>query len=180
MKKFLILLLTLILSLGISTTAFAEDSMYVNERDVKIVSDDELLCESAETDVELRFVNDFRNRKVNVSTYNEWSPFKRVSDNVVTGSEGGSISSTKTATFGTSVTGSISGLGISTNSSISSTIGYTLNVGKNKRVYMGYRVYYTVEKGTNEYYDIVTGKVIRSNKYIVKVPLYGEYKLINY
>lgn len=45
---------------------------------------------------------------------------------------------------------------------------------------MGYRVYYKVETGINEYYDIVTGKVIRSDSYTVKTPQYGEYKLINY
>lgn len=56
----------------------------------------------------------------------------------------------------------------------------TLNVGANKRVYMGYRVYYAVEKGTRELYDVVTGEVLRSYSYTVKVPQYGEYKLITY
>ncbi len=58
--------------------------------------------------------------------------------------------------------------------------GYTLNVGANKRVYMGYRVRYEIETGTRECYDIVTGKVIDHNDYTVKTPIYGEYKLINY
>ena len=78
------------------------------------------------------------------------------------------------------MTGNIGSLGISTNTSISSEIGYTLNVGANRRVYMGYRVYYKVEQGTRELYDIVTGQVISSNSYTVKTPQYGEYKLINY
>lgn len=50
-----------------------------------------------------------------------------------------------------------------------------LSIDKNKK-----RVYYKVETGINEYYDIVAGKVIRSNSYTVKKPQYGEYKLINY
>lgn len=45
---------------------------------------------------------------------------------------------------------------------------------------MGYRVYYKVETGINECYDVVTGKVIKLNSYTVKTPQYGEYKLINY
>ena len=45
---------------------------------------------------------------------------------------------------------------------------------------MGYRVYYKVETGINESYDVVTGKVIRLNSSTVKTSQYGEYKLINY
>lgn len=106
--------------------------------------------------------------------------YRRVSDNLVTDSEGGSISASKSVTFGTEVSGDITGINISTSASITSEIGYTLNVGANKRVYMGYRVYYAVEKGTRELYDVVTGEVLRSNSYTVKVPQYGEYKLIIY
>lgn len=45
---------------------------------------------------------------------------------------------------------------------------------------MGYRVKYKVETGTREMYDMVTGKVVRSNKYTVKKTMYGEYALLNY
>ncbi|MFE5429154.1 hypothetical protein [Peribacillus simplex] len=125
------------------------------------------------------FVNDFRNVKKKVKKYEEWSNYKRVSDNLTTGKAGGSISSTKSVTFNTSVTGSIYGLGISTGASKTSTVGYTLNVGANKRVYMGYKVRYSVEEGENHKVDIVTGKTISKSKYKVKKPKYGEYKLIS-
>lgn len=163
-----------------TNNVFAQEGKYVDEKDIFVIESSELERPTIEENIKPSFVNDFRNRKKNVRTYNEWSPFKRVSDNIHTGNAGGSISSNKSVTFGCSVSGNINGLYISTNGSVSSSIGYTLNVGKNKRVYMGYRVYYKVEKGINEYYDIVTGKVIRSNSYTVKTPQYGEYKLINY
>lgn len=55
-----------------------------------------------------------------------------------------------------------------------------LNVGSNKRVYMAYRVYYDVETGIIEYYDIANGNVIERNSYTIKIPKYGEYNLVNY
>ncbi|WP_181219239.1 hypothetical protein [Bacillus subtilis] len=127
-----------------------------------------------------QFVNDFRNVKMNVKTYKSWSSFKRVSDNIATGSKGGSITANKTVTFTTTVSGSISGLGISTAGSVASSKGYTLNVGANKRVYMAYRVRYNVEEGYNCRKDIVTGKCVSKKKYVVKKPMYGEYALKNY
>ena len=80
---------------------------------------------------------------------------------------------------GVEVEGGISGLGISTSTTIASSKGYTLNVGPNKKVYMAYRVKYQIEKGTREYYDIVTGKVMKRNSYTVKTPISGEYALLN-
>ncbi|MCY7901774.1 hypothetical protein [Bacillus inaquosorum] len=127
-----------------------------------------------------QFVNGFRNVKMNVKTYKSWSSFKRVSDNIATGSKGGSITANKTVTFTTTVSGSISGLGISTAGSVASSKGYTLNVGANKRVYMAYRVRYNVEEGYNCLKDIVTGKCVSKKKYVVKKPMYGEYALKNY
>jgi len=44
---------------------------------------------------------------------------------------------------------------------------------------MGYRVKYSVEEGTREMIDLVTGKVVSSNTYVVKNPKFGEYKLID-
>lgn len=183
MRKLLSLILSFVMLFTLTIPAFASeaDSLYVNECDIEIVPDNALTGNYTESSENApRFINDFRYRKINVTTSYEWSAYKRVSDNLVTDSEGGSISSTKSVSFGTEVTGNIGSLGISTNTSISSEIGYTLNVGANRRVYMGYRVYYKVEQGTRELYDIVTGQVISSNSYTVKTPQYGEYKLINY
>ncbi|MCY9138185.1 hypothetical protein AB9M93_15185 [Peribacillus frigoritolerans] len=127
-----------------------------------------------------QFVNDFRNVKKKVKKYEQWSSFKRVSDNLTTGKKGGSISSTKSVTFTTSVTGSIKGLGISTSASKTSTVGYTLNADPNSVMYMGYRVRYSVEEGENHKVDIVTGKTVSKNTYKVKKPMYGDYKLLDY
>lgn len=125
------------------------------------------------------FVNDFRSRKKNVTYSESWSGYKRISDNLNTyNSSSGSITATKTASFGVTVSGSIQGLGISSAKTLTSTKSYTLNVPKNKIVYMGYKVRYKVENGTREYYDVTTGKVISSNKYTVKTPIFGEHKLV--
>ncbi|MEY8742842.1 hypothetical protein AB9M62_25595 [Bacillales bacterium AN1005] len=126
------------------------------------------------------FINDFRNVKKNVKKYESWSSYKRVSDNVITGKSGGAIRADDSVTFKTDVSGDIGGLNISVGASKSSAIGYTLNVPANSRVYMGYRVRYAVEEGTNQKIDIVTGKVMSSKKYVVKVPKYGEYKLLKF
>lgn len=134
-----------------------------------------------EQEVTPNFINDFRYRKKNVTTTYEWSPYKRVSRNLDThNSAGGAITSDRVVEFNVEVSGDVSGLGFSLNLSVSNAKGYTLNVAPDKVVYMGYRVRYKVEKGTRELYDIVTGKVISSNKYTIKTPMYGEYKLINY
>ena len=147
--------------LSIVTVAFTMDSQTAAEVvDLEeVVNPEEIVVDSEE--VTPYFVNDFRYR------------------NITTGKGGGSITATKSVTFGTDVSGAIDGLGISTSKSITSSIGYTLNADPNKTVYMGYRVYYKVETGTREYYDLVTGKVLKSNSYTVKVPQYGEFKLIN-
>ncbi|MFG3435385.1 hypothetical protein [Lysinibacillus fusiformis] len=188
------LILPFVILLSIVTVAFTMDSQtaaaeevvdleeVVNPEEIEVDSEEVVNPEEIEVDSEEvtpYFVNDFRYRKVNVKTFNEWSGYKRASDNITTGEGGGSITATKSVTFGTDVSGAIDGLGISTSKSITSSIGYTLNADPNKTVYMGYRVYYKVETGTREYYDLVTGKVLKSNSYTVKVPQYGEFKLIN-
>lgn len=158
----------------------AKGRQYVDEKNILVDKTGELVNPALEDNIYPKFINDYRNRKTNVSIYYESSPNKRVSSNIQTGKAGGSIISSRTVTFETNISGDIEGLGISTTVSISSTKGYVLNVGANQRAYMGFRVYYRVETGINELYDINTGKVIRSSRYTVKVPEYGEYVLINY
>lgn len=131
-------------------------------------------------EVSSRFINEYRYRRVNVKVRHEWSSYKRVSDNLRTDFAGGSISANRGVTFGTEVSGNVYQLGISTGVSLSSERNYTLNVGANQSVYMGYRVRYKVETGTREMYDMVTGRVISSNSYTVKTPIYGEYALLKY
>lgn len=145
-----------------------------------ILHQDKTSVNTQTNDVHASFVNDYRNVKKNVKKSTSWSSYKRVSDNIATGSKGGSISATKSVTFNPSVKGNISGLDINVGGSISSTVGYTLNAGSNKRVYMAYRVKYNVETGVNHRVDIVTGKTVSKSNYTVKKPMYGEYKLINY
>ena len=180
-KTFVSILTTnmLLISLGTTINVLAHENQSLDDQELN-VEWGELDHSVGDSTIKPRFVNDFRNRKRNVKRYDEWSPYKRVSDNIQTGRAGGKISSNRSVTFGVDITGNILGLGIATRTSISSQKGYTLNVGPNKRVYMGYRVKYKVETGINEVYDVVTGKVIRKNRYTVKTPQYGEYKLINY
>jgi hypothetical protein len=134
----------------------------------------------SKSSVSPQLVNEFKTRKKNVTYSEEFSNYSRVSDNLNTygASSGGSITSTKSVSFTANVTGSIAGLGISLGGTLTSQIGYTLNVKPNKVVYMGYRVRYKVEKGFREYYDTVTGNIISSNNYVVKIPISGEYALL--
>ena len=125
-----------------------------------------------------QFINDFRNYKENVKYYKSWSKFKRVSDNIWVGKAGGSISSTKEVSFGTTISGDVRGLNMGAEVSKTSSVGYTINAEPKTRSYMGYRVRYKVEEGENHYVDIALGKIISKKKYKKKTPLHGEYKLI--
>lgn len=186
LKKFLCMGMGICLCLMIVITPVSAsdytDSAYVNEWEVEILPEEALLKQETivERAVAPRFVNDIRYRKKNVKSSTEWSGYKRVSDNLATTGKGGSLCSNKSVSFDAVVSGGTSGLGISLGPAVSSEIGYTLNVGANKRVYMGYRVFYKVEKGTRETYDVTNGKVVSVNEYVVKKPQYGEYTLINY
>lgn len=196
MKKFLFIssivlgffTTTLISSVSVNAE---ENIKEVEESSITISSNDELvfdgiidnlviLPDSNQSNTSTRMVNPIRYRKKSVSTYQEWSGYRRVSDNLKTGAKGGSISANKTTTFTTLISGSISGISVNTSGSITNSRGYTLNVGANKRVYLGYRTRYAVETGKREKYDLETGKVYSTDSYTVKRPLYGEYALINY
>lgn len=146
-----------------------------------IVNSETNLTESiTEADISPLFVNDFRYRKKNVKYSEAWSGYKSISDVLNTSnSSGGSITASKSVSFKVDVSGAIHGLGLTTTGSMSSTKNYTLNVAKNKRVYLGYRVKYKIETGTREQYDITNGKVRTSNKYTIKTPIQGEHKLLN-
>ena len=125
-----------------------------------------------------RSINEYYYRKTNVKTSSEWSPYKRVSDTISVNSRGGSISSTKTQKFDVVISGSIANINVNIGKSLSSAKGYILHAEPNTRVYMGYRVKYSVETGIREKVDMVTGRVVSSNRYTVKNPVNGEYKLL--
>ncbi|MGR9050550.1 hypothetical protein ACQ4XT_18105 [Halobacillus faecis] len=201
MKKtvFLVLLFLLVFTsfLGTTSASVNAEEEILNEADVQVEEDplkdpvfypeEPNLLE--ETDGTLKAGNEFdvgtnsiirtvKYSKENVSTYTEWSPFRRVSDNVVTGNHTGSIKSDRTTTFTVSASGGYSNLGFSLGKTVTSAKSYTLNVPKYSRVYMAYRVKYNVEKGTRV---TKTGSVVRSKTpYTVKTPAYGEYKLLKY
>lgn len=113
--------------------------------------------------------------KVNVSLYEEWSGFRRVSDNFY---GPGSVTANRETTFNTIVSGGWQYLGFSTTVSKTSSKSYTLQATKAQRVYMGYRVKYRVETGFR------VGKIgtreISREAYTIKIPQYGEYKLLDY
>lgn len=178
MKKHLIFAFVLMLTLSTAliimpNESSASEKETSNSTTVKEVSEDQ------SNKVSPQMVNPYRYSKENVRVSNEWSSYRRVSDNLRTGSKGGSITSNRSVTFSPVISGSISGINVSTGSSKTSSVGYTLNVGANKSVYMGYRVRYEVERGTRVRTDVVTGKKTR-NSYTVKRPLYGEYRLLSY
>ncbi|WLR44433.1 hypothetical protein LC087_18800 (plasmid) [Bacillus carboniphilus] len=119
-------------------------------------------------------------KKSNVKTTYSWSSYKRVSDNLKTSSKGGSLTANKSVSFSTQLSGAWRFLNLSLGGSVSSSKGYTLNVGPNKRVYMGYRVRYKTETGYRITYDKMTGRQYSKKKYTFKKPLHGEYALRNY
>lgn len=185
MKKLLTTILSFVMVFSFSTMVFAAelDTMYVNESEIEIIPDNALngTYTAIQSEIGPRSLDptkDIRYRKKNTTTTYEWSGYKRVSDDLITDSAGGSLSSTKSVSFGPSVAGSIYGLlDISVGGTLESETGYVLNVDPYKHVYMVYRVKYKVEKGTRECYDALTGKVLSSNKYTVKSPQHGEYSL---
>ncbi len=112
-------------------------------------------------------------RKENVSYYNEYGGWERVSASLY---GPGSISSSRSVTQYESVSGSISGIPtISTGQSITSSVGYTLNVPKGK-YYMAVRVVYRVETGYRVKDNVVGGRT--RNYYKIKVPSHFEYRLL--
>lgn len=115
-------------------------------------------------------------RKTNVRTRYEWSSYHRVSDTIRTGPKGGSISTTKSLSFGGSIKGSVQGIDVSVNGTVSSSVGYTLHIGGNQRAHIGYRVLYLVEEGTRIVSD-GSGELSR-NTYIARKPIRGEYALL--
>lgn len=171
MKKGLFSILAVVLILGF---ILPSSSLASTELSNKTVREND----SKNNTVTPNVVNPYRYSKENVKVTYQWSSYKRVSDNMKTGSKGGSITSNKSAKFTTVVSGGIAGLNFSFGSK-SSSIGYTLHVPANSRKYMAYRVKYRVETGTRVRTDIVTGKKVK-NKYTVKNPQHGEYKLLNY
>ena len=71
-------------------------------------------------------------QKTNVRYSQEWSGYTPVSYTVTTGKAGASISVNQSKTFGTSISGDVKGINIGAHASISSGVGYTLNVPPRK------------------------------------------------
>lgn len=119
-----------------------------------------------------------RVRVLNVRSYETWGPAVRVS-NSLTGP--GSISCSITKTFGVSTSGSVGGvgaeLGVNMHATISSSIGYTLNVPSGYTGYMAFRARYKVITGIRESYDPGTGKIYERNNFTIKQPIYGHHFL---
>lgn len=115
--------------------------------------------------------------KRNVKRSVEWGAYYKVSGIVHTGKYGGSITATKSETFGVSVSGSIYGLGISTSKSITTGIGHTINIGPYKRAYMAVRTKYKMERGIRVVKDSELRTTISTNKYTVAVPIDYEYRV---
>lgn len=107
MKRFsnVVLLMIMIFSFIVKAITQKNNEIYVNENEINIVNDDQSNEDNHIVNIKPRFANDFRTRKVNVRRYNEWSSYKRVSDNIVTGDKGGR--SKYTVNFNVVVNGNI-------------------------------------------------------------------------
>ena len=94
----------------------------------------------------------------NVRYRKEWSNYTPVSYTVTTGRAGASISVNQSKTFGTSISGDVKGINIGAQASISSGVGYTLNVPPRRSAYVGFRVleYCTKWKVELELLDFTT------------------------
>lgn len=163
------LVLTLVLILS-TTSSFAADESIKTILDIGST-------ESQVIEPKGQF-NDYYYTKKDVKTSYEWSNGKRVSDDLTSGPKGGSITSTKSATFSGSVSGDVFGLTFTGETTIKSSVGYTLFTEPNKTQYMAYRVQYKVERGVREKRSMMTGKVVSTNSYTVKRIDHGQYYLV--
>lgn len=120
-------------------------------------------------------------RKKSVRKFKQWSPYRRVSGNLQTKNYTGTIRVDRQTTFSTSIHGAINGINVTLGGSVTSSASYSINVGKNRRVYIGCRVLMNVESGIREKVNAKTGQVVSRNNYTVKRPSsIPEYTLLNY
>ena len=150
-----------------------------NESEVNFLNEDFYPNEEAYSALEnmmLRYPLSIR--KINPKVTTEYSGFKRVSDDLKTGSAGGSISVNNSVSISGGTTGNVYGISVQSGKSTTSSVGYTLNVGPNKTAYVGYRAVYRVERGIREVYRTGSGIIETSNSYTAKLVTNGEYALI--
>lgn len=179
MKKKIIYSILLVFSFFLITnTAYANTYKAVEEKNI-ILDKGETTANlnNRQPEIEVRSYGGTRVQKSNVRITHEWSGYRAVSHTVKASSAGASISTNRTTTFKTDVSGDISKINISLGGSISSTVGYTIQIPPGKTAYLGFRVLYKVERGTRTetFYD---GKVYKKTNYVVKTPIRGEYSLI--
>lgn len=115
--------------------------------------------------------------KKNVSYSYEYGYYNRVSSNVYVGrGETCTISADRSVTFSTQVSGNISGLGISTSTTVTSTLGYPLSTSNVGTWYLAAQPYYKVERGIAVYVNNTTGHKTET-AYTVKIPQYCTFAL---
>lgn len=184
MKKFLLGIFVLLISLftfsimvAANETSTVEYTVpleeYTIEEDTSPIVEPDPVIITQPDDTIARTVSYY---KTGVTTTYEWSGYKRVSDNVYAGAAGGSISSSDQVTFQTTASGAYSGLGFSFSKSLSSTLGYTLNLAPYQKAYMGWKVMNKVERGTRV--TKMGSNIISRDTYVVKIPQYGQYALL--
>lgn len=119
-------------------------------------------------------------RKKDVTNSYAWSESARVSDNLSGSVAGGTISTNRTKTFDIVLSGGTQGLSFSGSTSITSELGYTLNVPAGRTGYIAFRCYYRIERGTRETVSSMTGQVIATTSYTAKIPQHGAYHLVSW
>ncbi len=132
-----------------------------------------------QVDAGLNNINPVRYRKKDVKRYKEWGSYKRLTNTVCTKNSTAELSISEDNTFSTIIGGVIEGLGINISSSITVKKGLKFTIPPNSCKYVAVRIQYDVESGIREYYDVQTGKIKGSNKYVVKKPISKQITLLD-
>lgn len=177
--------LLLLLSFTSSTPISAMEKDKNNETTLKLKNGDVTALpnlEVIEEDIDSKaIICCFYNKKYDVKNSTEWTGYKRVSDNVVTKNYTGSVTANKSVTYSASISGSATWADVGIGSSKSSSKSYTMNVPKNSRVFLGYRMKYKVERGKKCRAHVISKKcTTKGTSYTIKRPSLGEYALRNY
>lgn len=112
-------------------------------------------------------IGGYSSYKENVAHWNSVSYYP-LTHEFSPGSGGGSVTVTEARTFGTTVSGTIDGLGINVSQSVTTSAGYTATIRPNGTARVVAAVYYQNERGlkvTKRY-----GRVLSRNIYHVKKP----------
>lgn len=189
-KRLLSLVLALATCLSLCTTVFAKDTSKKDEEVGQPFAEGQILQMPIVQGVQLveltapeyevnngQFGGMYYVKMVTSEEYG-WSDSKRVSDDLNGSVAGGTISTNKEEEVKFTLTGAYKGLTFEGEKIIKSAIGYTLNVPAGVTAHIEFRARMKIEKGKRLAYSIMTDKLLKSESYTAKFPMYGEYRLV--